>query len=155
VLRGDPAAPRDLRDRALVLAGALLELGGVAPDGGGIERAAATLESGRALRKFDAIREAQGGAREPPVAPHRHVLHAARAGRVAAIDNRRVARVAKLAGAPASHAAGVEVHVEVGDVLERGQPLLTLHAETPGELAYALDFVRRADGVFRVDEAVG
>jgi thymidine phosphorylase len=58
------------------------------------------------------------------------------------IDNRRLARIAKLAGAPHSPAAGLELHAAVGVPVERGQPLYTIHAESPGELAYALDYVR-------------
>ena len=64
---------------------------------------------------------------------------AAASGRIAEIDNRRLARLAKLAGAPTSPAAGLETGLRVGDTVERGQPLLTLHAESPGELAYALE----------------
>lgn len=63
-----------------------------------------------------------------------------RAGRIDAIDNRKIARLAKLAGAPDDKAAGVELHVKVGDSVTAGEPLCTVHAEAPGELAYALDY---------------
>ncbi|MFZ5482019.1 MAG: hypothetical protein ACOZNI_34985 [Myxococcota bacterium] len=43
----------------------------------------------------------------------------------------------KLAGAPLAAAAGLVFHAPVGTVVVAGQPLYTLHAETPGELAYA------------------
>jgi thymidine phosphorylase len=56
---------------------------------------------------------------------------------VSRIDCRRLARVAKLLGAPADALAGLELHVRIGDAVEPGQPLFTLHAESPGELAYA------------------
>jgi len=32
------------------------------------------------------------------------------------------------------------LHVAVGDTVKSGQPLSTVHADTPGELAYALDY---------------
>jgi thymidine phosphorylase len=57
-----------------------------------------------------------------------------------AIDNRRLARIAKLAGAPQAPCAGIDLHVRNGDFVERGQPLFTLHAASPGELAYALEY---------------
>lgn len=57
--------------------------------------------------------------------------------RVKAIDNRKLARVAKLAGAPLSPAAGLELRARTGDHVEKGQPLFTLHAQTKGEMAYA------------------
>ena len=87
-----------------------------------------------------AICAAQGGFREPPQAPLRHVIEASRSGNLQSIDNRSLARVAKLAGAPRSRSAGVELHVKLGDRVERGQPLMTLHGESAGELQYALDF---------------
>ena len=40
-----------------------------------------------------------------------------------AIDNRRIARLAKLAGAPDDKAAGVDLHVAIGDQVARGQPV--------------------------------
>ena len=53
-------------------------------------------------------------------------------------DNRRLAKLAKLAGAPRARAAGLDLHVRVGELVAPGQPLFTLHAEAPGELEYAL-----------------
>ena len=55
----------------------------------------------RAWTKFQAICEAQGGMRVPPVAEQTHPLAAARDGRVVHIDNRKLARLAKLALAQA------------------------------------------------------
>lgn len=141
VLRGEHAAPADLRDRALVLAGRIIELGrGLAP-GAGLSIARDVLDSGRALRKFEAICQAQGGMREPPVASHQYAVESASDGVLIAIDNRRLALAAKLAGAPAAKSAGMEVHVRLGELVAAGQPLFTLHAESPGELAYALAYV--------------
>jgi thymidine phosphorylase len=140
VLRRDTAAPQDLRARAVKLAGAVIELGGAAPDGEGAELAAAILDDGRALARFMAICAAQGGFREPPAAPLHRVLAARRSGIVASIDNRLLARLAKLAGAPRSNAAGLELHVKTGHLVARGQPLMTLHGESRGEIDYALAF---------------
>ena len=41
---------------------------------------------------------------------------------------------------PDDKAAGVELHVTLGHEIERGHPLYTIHAETPGELDYALEY---------------
>ncbi len=153
VLRNEPHAPESLRRRALDLAGPLLELVGVAGRGEGLARAAEILRSGQAWRKFQAICDRQGGLREPPVAPITHQVTAARAGRVTAIDNRLLARIAKLAGAPSAKAAGIDVHLELGQRVEKGQPLYTIHAETRGELAYALEFLGRQPGIFAVEDA--
>ena len=73
VLRGEADAPQDLRQRALALAAALLELTEACPAGRGEAIAADVLDSGRAWRKFQRICEAQGGMRDAaglaPAAP--------------------------------------------------------------------------------------
>jgi len=154
VLRGETGAPADLQQRALALAGQILEFGGVAVPGAGFSLASAVLADGRAWAKFRQICEAQGGLRELPVAPHRVDIVAHRTGAVLAIDNRRLARIAKLAGAPQSPCAGIDLHVRCGDFVERGQPLFTLHAASPGELSYAMDYAAaQADAIHVMEDA--
>jgi thymidine phosphorylase len=152
VLRNEPGAPQDLRERSLRLAGEILEMAGKAPAGQGHAMAAEVLASGRAWTKFHEICEAQGGLREPAVARHRQSITAARAGRVTAIDNRLLSRVAKLAGAPSDPTAGVELHTPVGEFVERGQALYTVHSDAPGELAYALDYVGEHSNVINIQD---
>jgi thymidine phosphorylase len=153
VLGGRPDAPTDLRVRSLLLAGALLECAGHVEKGKGAALARSVLDSGRAHDKFVAICEAQGGMRKPPLAAHVHSVEAARSGVIAELDNRRLARIAKLAGAPVTPAAGLDLHVRRGDRVERGQALFTIHAEAPGELAYALDYARMAAPGIRIEES--
>jgi thymidine phosphorylase len=154
VLRRDAGAPADLAQRAIHLAGELLEFGGAATQGQGSALAAAVLEDGRAWRKFQEICEAQGGMREPPRAAHTLAVVAPRSGSVISIDNRRLARVAKLAGAPKTPCAGIDLHVQQGDFVERGEPLFTLHAASPGALAYAAEYARsQADTIQVVEDA--
>jgi len=141
VLQGQATAPPDLMTRSVALAGALLELAGIADDGHGISLAEATLSRGRAWAKFQAICEAQGGMREPPRSVYQQPILAERDGRVASIDNRHLAKAAKLAGAPDAKAAGLELHTPIGCQVKRGDPLFTLHAETSGELAYAQTYI--------------
>ena len=151
VLQGRKDAPQDLRARAITLAGALLELAGAAPPGHGETAAAQTLDDGRAWAKFQRICEAQGGMREPPVFRHRQPLLADHSGRVAEIDNRKIAKLAKLAGAPEAKAAGIELHIKLGSTVSAGEPLCTLHAEARGELAYALQFAWANPEIVRID----
>jgi thymidine phosphorylase len=141
VLQGQRDAPVDLRERALALAASVLEMGGAARPGDGLATARAILDDGRAWTKFVAICEAQGGLREPPGARVTREFVAPHAGTVVAIDNRRLARVAKLAGAPQSAAAGLDFHAPLGASVARGQPLFVVHAGAPGELDYAFDYL--------------
>ena len=133
------------------MAGAALEIGGKAGKGEGLALALDTLADGRAWKKFEAICEAQGGLRTPPKASQVHPLVASRSGRVVHVNNRKLARLAKLAGAPDAKAAGIHMEVRLGEEIERGQPLLHVHAETPGELAYALDYAAKAGHMIEVE----
>lgn len=151
VLQNKSDAPDDLRQRAAMLAGAALEIGGKASKGSGAALALTTLSDGRAWKKFEAICEAQGGLRAPPKAPHVYPLIAPSAGRIVHINNRKLARLAKLAGAPDAKAAGVSMEVRLGDEVDRGQSLFHVHAETPGELAYALDYAAHAGDIVMVE----
>ncbi|MBL0420786.1 thymidine phosphorylase family protein [Ramlibacter sp. AW1] len=152
VLRCEVQAPRDLRDRALLLAAGVLEMADLCPAGAGLDMARRTLDSGRAWAKFQAICAAQGGLRQPPVAAFVEPWLAPAAGTVLAIDNRRIAMAAKLAGAPAAPAAGVAMAVRLGDPVQRGQPLFSLHAQSRGELAYAQAYVASQAGLITVGE---
>ena len=78
--------------------------------------------------------------RRPTTAAHKHPILAATDGVIEAIDNRKISRLAKLAGAPEAKAAGIEIHVELGQSVTKGEPLCSVHAESRGELNYALEF---------------
>lgn len=151
VLRNAPDAPEDLRERALLIAGHVLELSGRLVAGEGITLARQTLTSGKALEKFLRICEAQGGFREPGTAPFRHDIVASRDGVFTYINNRFVARLAKLAGAPAAVTAGVSIWVGLGQQVSKGDPLYSIHAETSGELDYALAFLAAHPNEIRIE----
>lgn len=153
VLRGEATAPADLRERALDLAGDLLDLAPGAAPGQGRTAAAALLENGAAWRKFLAICLAQGGFTEPAAAAHTSTVAAQRGGQVTRIDNRGLARIAKLAGAPVAAVAGIDCRIRLGCRVEAGQPLFQVHAQSRGELAYALEYAREHSGIFLIEDA--
>ncbi len=152
VLQGSAGAPADLAARSVALAGVLLEIGGAAEAGAGEQLARRLLDTGEAWARFQAICEAQGGMRTPPDAPHTRVVSAEREGVLIRLDNRELARVAKLAGAPVDRAAGLELAVRPGERIERGQPLFTLHAQTRGQLAYAHDYWLDRRTMFTIEQ---
>ena len=151
VLRGARDAPVDLRTRALAVAGALLDLAPGTPAGQGLSLATETLDSGRAWAKFLAICEAQGGFTEPGEAPFQARVLASRTGRIDAIDNRRLAKVAKLSGAPRAALAGIDCSLRIGDPVVAGQPLYTVHAQSPGERDYALAYAEAHPEILSVE----
>jgi thymidine phosphorylase len=77
---------------------------------------------------------------------------AIRSGVVAAIDNRRLANIAKLAGAPGSASAGLDCRLRIGDRIDAGEPLLQVHAQSPGELEYALEYANAHPDIFAITE---
>lgn len=141
VLKNQPDAPNDLKMRAAMVAGSMLEMINAADKGEGSQKALEVIESGQAWEKFQSICEAQGGLHTPPVAPYRFSLIAHRNGTISAIDNRKLAQVAKLAGAPADPEAGIEIMVKLGSSVEENDILLTIHAANAGELNYAVEYL--------------
>jgi len=133
VLQNDPSAPKDLRDRALKLAGNI-------------------LDSGKAWQKFKNICEAQGGMREIPKATYTHDYPSTQAGMVVSMDNRRISLIAKLAGAPHDKAAGIDLHVSLGSKVKKNEILFTIHAQSPGELKYALDHLKEENYLIEIEE---
>lgn len=153
VLQGQSKAPYDLRARSIALAGALLELAGKARIGTGESCAEAVLKDGSAWTKFQAICEAQGGMRVPPSAGFRRDIVAKTPGRIVSIDNRRIAKVAKLSGAPEAKAAGIELQKHIGDSVRPDDCLYSIHAESSGELAYALEYAVANQDIIKMAES--
>ena len=150
VLQNSQNAPEDLKQRALLLAGSLLEIAGLATHGEGESKAESILKSGTAWKKFHAICEAQGGFREPETAPFTHEITAEHPGVISSIDNRRLAKIAKLAGAPHDPTAGLTLHTVLDARIETGQPLITIHAEARGTLKYALEYVQSQSNILEI-----
>ncbi|TQV81153.1 thymidine phosphorylase family protein [Exilibacterium tricleocarpae] len=151
VLQRSPQAPVDLRRRALFLAGLLLELSDQYAPGEGRAVAESLLDSGSAWEKFRAVCRRQGGLKSIPTAPYQRRICARTGGRVKSFDNRQLAQIAKLAGAPKAKAAGIQLAKKLGDTVTAGELLMTIHAETQGELRYAENFYHRVENVCRIE----
>ena len=150
VLRNAQAYPVPLKERSELIAGSLLELSGRYDKGRGIALATEILESGKAYEKFIRICEAQGGFREPAVASKVFDVAAEKSGEVFAIDNRTLARIAKLAGAPKSPTAGIEFHAPLGKSVTKGDILYRIHAESEGEMAYARNYANSINSIITI-----
>jgi thymidine phosphorylase len=137
VLRGEPDAPEDLREKSLYIASRILEMSGKVAPSYGYREARRALDSGIALRKFEEIVQAQGERELPPPAPYRCTVNARADGRVRQIDCWEISRVAKRAGAPVNVSAGVRMLKGIGDILSRGEPLFEIHASSEEQLEAA------------------
>jgi thymidine phosphorylase len=150
VLEDDPQAPDDLRQKALQLAGRVIEFDPDVHGGEGYAIARDILGSGRALERMNAIIDAQGRRRQPlEAAPLTHEVAAPAAGVVTAIDNLRIARVARMAGAPQVPGAGIDLFRKLGDKVAAGEPLYRVHARFEADLRFARQLAD-ADGGYDV-----
>jgi len=150
VLENDPAAPNDLRQKALRLAGRLIECNPDVRGGDGFAIACNILDSGRALGKMRAIIAAQG---ENPFDHHNPQLGALSFdmcapanGVVTGIDNHQIARIARLAGAPKVIGAGVDLFHKLGDTVASGEPTYRVYASYPSDLEFARQACLKSSG---------
>lgn len=150
VLENHPDAPHDLRQKALLLAGRVIEFDPDVRGGEGWRIARDILDSGRALAQMNAIVDAQGRRQEPlEPAPLVHDVHATGDGVVVGIDNLRLARIARLCGAPQVRGAGVLLLHKLGDAVRGGEPLYRLHARYETDLAFARHLAE-LDSAYRI-----
>ncbi|HXH03562.1 MAG TPA: thymidine phosphorylase family protein [Candidatus Competibacteraceae bacterium] len=153
VLENHPQAPLDLREKALRLAGRIIEFDPDVRGGQGYGIAREILESGRALEKMNRIIDAQGRRAERPQPGALTVeIAAPRDGLVVAIDNLRLARVARLAGAPMDKGAGVDLLKKLGEPVHAGEPLYRIHAEFRASFEFALQRASQDSG-YRIGSA--
>ncbi|MGI9209144.1 MAG: thymidine phosphorylase, partial [Rhodococcus sp. (in: high G+C Gram-positive bacteria)] len=84
-----------------------------------------------------------------PTATHTETVYADADGVLAELDALAVGKAAWRLGAGREHqgqavqpGAGVELHAVVGDTVRKGQPVATLHTDTPGRFPAALGALR-------------
>ena len=139
----------DVADKACVCAGMILEMAGIP---GGVARAREILSSGRAMGKFREIVAAQGGSpdissSDMAIGGFSSDIVADRSGFVSSILNKAVVAVAKAAGAPSDHGAGVVIHRKRGAKVSKGDVILTVYAEKEEKLQHALSIAKSSEPV--------
>jgi pyrimidine-nucleoside phosphorylase len=140
--------PADFREHCLVVASHMLLAGGKAPSLDGSRRLAEeALRSGTAWEKFRSLVSAQGGdvayiddPQRLPKAKFVGAVTSERSGWLAQVNARIVGETSVELGAGRArkeeaidHGVGILVHKKVGDRVERGETLFTLHARNADE----------------------
>ncbi len=147
VLQNSPDAPDDLRQKALRLAGRVLEFDPDVRGGKGYAIARDILDSGRALEMMNTIINAQGvQSKKFELGQLTHEVLSTATGVVVDIDNLQMAHIARFAGAPIDKGAGVDLFKKLGDNVNKGEPLYRLHAEFPSDFNFALALCERDSG---------
>ncbi|MGD8626307.1 MAG: thymidine phosphorylase, partial [Anaerolineae bacterium] len=140
--------PDDFRRHCLAVASQLLLVAGaVQEEAQARDELEHLLDTRRAWAKFREWIEAQGGDLAPvddpellPQARFVRELKAPQAGYVAALSAREVGLTSMLLGGgrakkgdTVDHAVGIVLQAKIGDRVEKGQPLLTIHANDEGK----------------------
>lgn len=148
VLDRRPDAPADLREKAILLAGRILEADPGLRGGAGQQRARELLDSGAARAKLDEICAAQGPSPiGSKVGDRIAEIGAPHAGRVVGLDCLRLAGLARLAGAPTDPGAGIDLLHKTGAWVEKGEPLYRIHGSEPSDFHFAVDAAGLDSGV--------
>jgi thymidine phosphorylase len=142
ILRGDEASA-DYLECLLTLGGWMLKLGGLSKTpSAGAELMRSKIKDGSGLRLFRDCVKAQGGDLAMiddlsllPKAKLSRTVRAAKSGRVASLDARKIGHAAVLLGAGRAfkeqkldYGAGLELLKKVGDRVAKGEPAAILHA---------------------------
>ncbi|MCR8941957.1 thymidine phosphorylase [Streptomyces sp. OUCMDZ-4982] len=134
--------PKDVVDLTLALAREMLDAAGLKD--ADPEKA---LADGSAMDVWRRMISAQGGDPDAPLptAREHHIVTAPASGVLTRLDAYDVGVAAWRLGAgrarkedPVQAGAGVELHAKPGDTVTEGQPLMTLHTDTPEKFDYAL-----------------
>jgi pyrimidine-nucleoside phosphorylase len=151
--------PDDFQAHCEVVAAEMLRLGGKCEDAEqGREMVRDVIADGRAWLRFRTLVEAQGGdvsqienPAQLPQAPCVQELLSPREGYLSEIDAQRIGLAAVEIGAgryekgdPIDHAVGVVLCAKVGDAIQAGEPLLTIHANDCDRLASVKDLLLEA-----------
>lgn len=148
VLRQDPERPLDLEEKAVMLAGRILDFDPEVRGGTGEAIAREILRDGRALAKMNAILAAQGPAPESvALGTLTRDIYAPADGTVAVIDCARMNHIARLAGCPMDKGAGIDLFVRVGQAVRKGDILYRIHACRPADFGFASQSAEENNGI--------
>lgn len=151
ILKNDKRAPQDLRQKSIMMAAELLEFCKCCKKGNGLAFAEGLLASGKAFKTFAAMVKAQSGNLIEPdkirTGDYRWTYRAERNGTVLDVENHCTSRVARLAGCPRDHRAGLYLHVHEGWQVKKGDALATIYAKNSTKLNYAKEEIEKGEMV--------
>jgi thymidine phosphorylase len=140
--------PADVIEITVALATEMLSLAGVKD-----VDVAAALKDGRAMDKWRAMISAQGGDPDAklPVAKETQTVVAESDGVISELDALAVGLASWRLGAgrarkedPVQFGAGVTLHAQLGDTVNKGAPLYTLHTDEPARFDRANETIAKA-----------
>jgi putative thymidine phosphorylase len=143
VLRNDPLAPQDLREKSIEMAAILLNQSGKYSLRKARKVVLEIIDSGRALKKMRQIIKIQGKVKRPKLGSFRHPLKSGKSGKVIEINNEHISKIAHLAGAPDDKGAGMFLNKKVGHKAKKKELLYTIYAISKPKLNLAVEFAKK------------
>jgi putative thymidine phosphorylase len=136
ILRREQGAPKDLEKKSIKMADHIFKLTKTKAS------AKEILETGAAYEQMKKIIKAQGG--NPNITPAKirpgkftYNYNSPKNGKIKEINNVKIAKVAKYAGAPANKGAGVYLFKKKGERVKKGERIYTIYAENKDKLDFA------------------
>jgi pyrimidine-nucleoside phosphorylase len=155
------SGPADFHEHCIHISALMLVLGHIATnEKAGRKLAETALGSGEAYRKFQILVKAQGGdvnfvdnPENFPKAKFFQTIQSDRNGYLSLVHARMIGEAAVMLGAgrskkgdPVDHAVGLLIHHKVGDKVEKGEPLYTIHANDLSKQIQIHKFLNSAFG---------
>lgn len=148
VLENDVDAPKDLKEKAIIMAGKLLKmLGEKNPE----KTARDVLESGHAHDQMMKIIEAQGGKKisssEIKLSEFKYEYKSKHSGFISHLDNKKISKLARLCGAPQDKESGIYIALKKHDRIARGDILITFYSNSKQRIKYAKEVFEKIGGI--------
>ncbi|MEK6937896.1 MAG: thymidine phosphorylase [Nanoarchaeota archaeon] len=146
VLRNEARAPSDLKNKAIFMAGLLLEMTGKYKKGEGAKKAKEILESGKALTKMEQIIHFQGAEKKVSPGKFTFKVFAPKSGKIVSVDNEIIARIARISGNPEDKGAGLILVKNYGDKVNKGDLLYTVYAHGETKIGLVKEVLKEGNG---------
>lgn len=141
-MEGRTGTPTSLMEKVFGLSGIIFEMAG--KTGNGRDYAKELFNSGKVLEKYKEIIEAQSGdpnisSDSVPIGDKVYEVTSNSDGSVVSINNTKIVKIARGAGAPKDKGAGVYIHKKKGEYVRNGETILTIYAEKEWKLTRAIE----------------
>lgn len=147
-LQNDSRGSSVLKKKSIEMASKLLELIHVK---NAKTKVIEIFNSGKAYEKFLEILQAQGLKCANPtkiaVGSLKKTIFSSRKGKIIAINNHEISRIAKIAGAPFDARAGIYLHVHKKSVVKKNQPLYTIYSDSSSKIRSATSYAKINSGI--------
>ena len=144
VLQQKEDRPKDLEEKAIKLAGTLLNLCGIKD---GLKQARESLEKGKALLQFRNILEAQNGdfnidAQDIPLAKYSYEFKLNKRGIIPDYNNDDIVGLCKILGAPQNKKAGVYLNKKTGESYTPTDTIFTIYSDNENRINVCKDIIK-------------